>query len=174
MFDSEYFKSLLNETTALIANKVDEGSNGEEMEARIESNITTLKYLTRKITDEELRSKTLKRIDMLCAEPEVFEMNEVRNRAPGIRKSSEFSDRIERDILKYTKRLHGKVKEFMESVDVDSKVLGEVTDKMSRNLMGTSETLRSLKLKGRNIPALGILTSVMATFIVMYFVIRFL
>ncbi|AFM99003.1 hypothetical protein EHEL_091080 [Encephalitozoon hellem ATCC 50504] len=174
MFDSEYFKNLLNETTALITNKAEEGNDGEEMEARIESNVTTLKYLAKEITDEELRKKTLKRIDMLCFEPEEFEMSEVRNRMPEIRKSSEFSDRIERDILKYTKRLHGKVKEFMESVDVDSKVLGEVTDKMSRNLMGTSETLRSLKSKGQNIPILGILTSVMVTFVAMYFVIRFL
>ncbi|CAD27083.1 hypothetical protein [Encephalitozoon cuniculi GB-M1] len=174
MFDSEYFKNLLNETTALIANRAEEGNNSDEMEVRIESNVATLKYLAREITDEDLRSRTLKRIDMLCLEPEEFEMNEVRNRASGISKSSECSDRIERDILRYTKRLHGKVKRFMESVDLDSRVLGEVTDKMSRNLMGTSSALRFMKTDGCGIPTLRILASVVTAFIVMYFIIRFL
>ncbi|ADM12236.1 uncharacterized protein Eint_091070 [Encephalitozoon intestinalis ATCC 50506] len=173
MFESEYFKNLLNETTALIANKVEEGNNREEMEARIESNVATLKYLAREITDRDLQSKTLKRIDMLCLEPEEFEMSDVRNRTVGAR-GSEHSDRMERDILKYTKRLRGKVKEFMESVDMDSRVLEEVTDKMSKNLAGTSSTLKSLKIEGCRIPILGLLTSVTAVFVVMYFVIRFL
>lgn len=176
MFDSEYFKNLLNETTALMANKASQEGGEDEAEARIESNIAALKYLAKEITDEEVRNKTLKRIDLLCLEPEEFEVSEIRNRgkALGIRMSNECSERMERDILEYSKRLHGKVKKFAESVDLDSKVLREVTDKMSKNLAGTSSALRSLRMDGQNVPVLRILVSAMAIFVVMYFIIRFL
>ena len=176
MFDSEYFKNLLNETTALMAKKGLQEEGGDEAEARIESNVAALKYLARGITDEEVRSKTLKRIDRLCLEPEEFEVSEIRNRGKGsgAERTSGCSDRMERDILEYSKKLHGKALKFAESVDLDGKVLREVTDKMSKNLIGTSSALRSLRMDGHSIPVLRILVSAMVIFVVMYFVIRFL
>jgi len=177
MFDAEYFKELLNETTALIANKSEARKlDVDEMEIRIESNIAALKYLAKEISDEELRKKTLERIDLLCLEPEGFEMSTLQNRGRtvDVKKTDEHSDRIERDILKYSKNLHGKAKKLLESLEFDSKMLGNVTDKISRNLAGTSTTLKSLKESGYHISAFKIFISTLIVFVTMYFIIRFL
>lgn len=176
MFDAEYFKELLNETTALIANKSERNDTDSEAEVRIESNIAALKYLSRAITDEELRRKTLERIDLLCLEPEDFEMSTLqsRDRIVEIKRSDEHSGRIERDILRYSKDLHVKAKRLLDSLELDDKVLGDVTDRMSKNLIGTSSTLKSLKRNGYQIPLFRTLVTALIVFVAMYFVIRFL
>ncbi|KAM0672504.1 hypothetical protein CWI42_100550 [Ordospora colligata] len=174
MFDSEYFKNLLNETTALISNKT-EGTYSDDVEIQIESNIMALKHLANEISDKEVQSKMLKRIDMLCAEPAEFEVSEVHQRITGVNKSNEYSDRIEKDILKYSRQLHGKAKKFLDSVRLDGNVLDEVTDKMTKNLAGTSSALRFMKTEqSSNISVFRILISALVIFVIMYFIIRFL
>lgn len=176
MFDAEYFKELLNETTNLLASKPETNkSHADEMEMKIESNVAALKHLARKITDEDLKKNTLRRIDLLCLEPEEFEMNvfQKRGETVDVKKNDDNSDRIEREILKYSKNLHNKARKLLENLELDSKILGEVSDKMSRNLAGTSATLKALKESGHHISAFKILVMSLIIFIAMYFVIRF-
>ncbi|KAH9410845.1 hypothetical protein HK407_10g16110 [Ordospora pajunii] len=174
MFDSEYFKNLLNETTALI-NKKAEGTCSDDADIQIESNIMTLKYLANDISDKDVQNKMLKRIDMLYAEPAEFEVSEVHHRITGVNKSNEHSDRIERDILKYSRQLHGKAKRFLDSLRLDGSVLDEVTGKMVKNLAGTNSALRFMKNEqSSNISVFQILVSALVIFVIMYFIIRFL
>lgn len=177
MFDAEYFKDLLNETTALMANKAEcSGADADEIQVRIESNVAALKYLARDIADAALQKKTLERIDLLCLDSKDFEVSTLqsRGRALDIKKTDEHSDRIERDILRYSKGLHGKAKRLLESLELDSNVMDETADRMSRNVLGTSTALKSLQDSSSYVSAFKMIVTTLIIFVAMYFVIRFM
>jgi hypothetical protein len=175
MFDAEYFKNLLNETTALMSSKTEASCPDEELELRIESNISALRYLAKEIDDEELQRKTVERIGLLCLTPDEFELGTTKNRtkAVGVRKSDEHAERIERDILRYSRDLAKRSRRLLEGLKLDEKILEEVTGKISSNVAGTAQNLKSLTENVVEISVMRLFVLVIIVFLVMYFIIRF-
>jgi hypothetical protein len=175
MFDAEYFKDLLNETTALMSSRAEESKPDEELNLRIESNISALKHLAKEISDEELQKKTLERIDMLCLTPDNFELATTRSRerVVDVRKSDEHADRIERDILKYSRDLARRSRRLLEGLQLDEKVLEDVTGKMAFNVTSTTRNLMSLTENVLEISVVRLFVLTIVVFLAMYFIIRF-
>ncbi|KAF9764940.1 hypothetical protein NGRA_0126 [Nosema granulosis] len=170
MFDAEYFKTLVNETTDLISSKEDVPKEDRaELEARIDSNKMALKLLAEDIEDEETRNKIKDRINNMY---QTFEEIEIKIHS---RKSADNKhERIEEDILKYSHTLKDKALRLFDGLEFDKKVLGEVSDRMSKNLAGTSENIKKINEDLVSFSCFSLFILAIIIFLCMYIIIRFM
>ncbi|TBU00727.1 hypothetical protein CWI38_0935p0040 [Hamiltosporidium tvaerminnensis] len=193
MFDEALFKNLLNETSSLIKNL--EESKDIEMEDRISCNVLALKVLANDIEDEDLKSSVLKKIesiyntgiymsDNINNEYQIKGDKETKIREKSkndkemanieIRETDELRNRLETDLLNYSKLLNQKVKNFKTKIDEDTEVLQNTENVFSKNLFGVEDGVSRLRkqVMGGFSPLRMLFLSIFI-FLLMYFFIRF-
>ncbi|KAK1347627.1 hypothetical protein CWI38_0808p0030 [Hamiltosporidium tvaerminnensis] len=193
MFDEALFKNLLNETSSLIKNL--EESKDIEMEDRISCNVLALKVLANDIEDEDLKSSVLKKIesiyntgiymsDNINNEYQIKGDKETKIREKSkndkemanieIRETDELRNRLETDLLNYSKLLNQKVKNFKTKIDEDTEVLQNTENIFSKNLFGVEDGVSRLRkqVMGGFSPLRMLFLSIFI-FLLMYFFIRF-
>lgn len=170
MFDGEYFKTLVNETTDLISTKEDvPEEDREELEARIDSNKMALKLLAEDIEDNDLRNNVLERIDNMY---KTFDDIEIKINRRIV--SEKDHSRVEEDILKSSYVLKQKALRLFEGLEFDKKVLGDVADKMSKNLAGTTQNIKKIGEASTSYSSFTLFILSLIIFLIVYFIIRFL
>ncbi|TBU05770.1 hypothetical protein CWI36_0581p0040 [Hamiltosporidium magnivora] len=193
MFDEALFKNLLNETSSLIKNL--EESKDIEMEDRISCNVLALKVLANDIEDEDLKSSVLKKIesiyntgiymsDNINNEYQIKGDKETKIREKSkndkemanieIKETDELRNRLETDLLNYSKLLNQKVKNFKTKIDEDTEVLQNTENVFSKNLFGVEDGVSRLRkqVMGGFSPLRMLFLSIFI-FLLMYFFIRF-
>lgn len=170
MFDAEYFKTLVNETTDMISNKDDiPEEDREEYEARIDSNKMALRLLAEDIEDKDTRTKVLDRINNMY---QTFEDLEIKIHSRNVPNSKHA--RVEEDILRSSQALKEKAVRLLDGLEFDKKILSEVSERMSKNLSGTTENIKRINENLVSFSSFRLFVLAVIIFLSMYIVIRFL
>lgn len=174
MFNANDFKQIVNNTTDLLEQvKKASEDDAEELNLRIDSNIHALRIVWAEISDPEIKQEVLRiiqsfdaRLDFQNAEQSVTQM---RSHTP-----RERSELIEREMYMNAAKLKQMARNFSDSLNADSKIVGSLGKNMAKNSVETTQNLHSLNENSGGFSAGTYLFVGFIIFIIMYFIIKFL
>ncbi|EQB62232.1 hypothetical protein NAPIS_ORF00194 [Vairimorpha apis BRL 01] len=165
MFNHEYFKNLLNETSELIQNKQN-NKDIEDIDARIESNKIALKLITEDIEDSDLKNEINKRLENFLY---TFDDLKIQSSKP-----VQIHEDIENDILKSSIVLKNKAKRFLDGLVFDKEILNKVNIKMTKNISDTTENIKKITKNDGEVKTINLMFLSLLLFLFVYFIIRFI
>lgn len=173
MFAMEKFQEILDSTTDLMEKaKHCQKEEKEELEMRIKSNLQAVKFLSSQIEDPEAKETFLKTFQSLCSSNGLYEKESIRQRKPEKRKDEKYSDVIDDEILKNSRKLKDMAANFNKSLKTDQKLLEKLGEKMHRTTNESGKTVKSLEKSLEKIKSSTFIFLAVMIFMVMYFVIR--
>lgn len=164
MFNHEYFKTLLNETSELIQNRHNH-KNVEDIDAQIESNKIALKLITEDIEDINLKNEINKRLENFLY---TFDDLQIQSNKP-----VKIHKDIEKDILKSSITLKNKAQRFLDGLAFDKEILDKVSNKMTKNISDTAENIKKISKTDGEVKVMNLMFLSLLLFLFVYFIIRF-
>lgn len=172
MYSACDLKSILDETTALLEGlKEANEDEKDEIQIRIKSNIRAIQLIGSEISDEETRSRAK---EIVASFAEGIKMNLERN---SVRKRKNIpqsdKDAIDTEILEGAKDLRRMAEKFNKTLEMDSKIVKDVTGRMQKGSKDSKTNLKHLTETSEGIKTSTIFIISILIFIITYFFVRF-
>lgn len=171
MSDSKYIQNLYTKTHTLI-HKSNIKPGTKEYRLKVEPNIAALHTLASESDNDTFKHALIKSINNIHESNATFDINTIFIRNETV--SSENKQRLENQMLSFSKQLKHRVGDFKESLENDENVLKNATMNMQANCESANAGIRRMGEMGADVKVWKMALYVFIIFIVMYFFIRFL